>query len=145
MKNYKYKAFISYRRFGGREYARTLYLELRYRGIKTFFDYTSLQHGDFSADILRAIEEAPNFIMMVTDGAFERCSDENDWVRKEIEYAKKLGKNIVPVAPTGHKQDISMLPDSLADVRGRQVFRLDMENLFEESVGEIVTECLKGV
>ena len=140
-----YKVFISYRRVGGREYARTLYLELRNRGIKTFFDYTSLQHGDFSADILRAIEEAPNFIMMVTDGAFDRCVDENDWVRKEIEYAKKLGKNIVPIAPTGHQQDLSSLPDNLADVRRRQVFRLDMENLFEESVGKIVKECLKDV
>ena len=140
-----YKVFISYRRRGGREYARTLYLELRNRGIKTFFDYTSLQHGDFNADILRAIEEAPNFIMIVTDGAFERCSDENDWVRKEIEYAKKLGKNIVPVAPTGHQQDLSLLPDNLSDVRRRQVFRLDMENLFEESVGKIVKECLKNV
>ena len=140
-----YKVFISYRRAGGREYARTLYLELRNRGIKTFFDYTSLQHGDFSADILRAIEEAPNFIMMVTDGAFDRCVDENDWVRKEIEYARKLGKNIVPIAPTGHQQDLSALPDNLVDVRGRQVFRLDMENLFEESVAKIVKECLKDV
>ena len=143
--NMPYKAFISYRRSGGREYARVLYLELRYRGIKTFFDYTSLQHGDFSADILRAIEEAPNFIMVVTDGAFDRCVDENDWVRKEIEYAKKLGKNIVPVAPTGHQQDLSALPDNLADVRRRQVFRLDMENLFEESVGKIVKECLQDI
>lgn len=143
--NTPYQAFISYRRKGGREYARTLYLELRYRGIKTFFDYTSLQHGDFSNDILKAIEEAPNFIIMVTDGAFERCADGNDWVRKEIEYAKKLGKNIVPVAPTGHQQDLSLLPESLADIRRRQVFRLDMENLFEESVGKIVVQCLKGV
>jgi TPR repeat protein len=143
--NMPYKAFISYRRSGGREYARVLYLELRYRGIKTFFDYTSLQHGDFSADILRAIEEAPNFIMVVTDGAFDRCVDENDWVRKEIEYAKKLGKNIVPIAPTGHQQDLSALPDNLADVRRRQVFRLDMENLFEESVGKIVKECLQDI
>ena len=140
-----YKVFISYRRHGGREYARTLYLELRNRGIKTFFDYTSLQHGDFNDYILKAIEEAPNFILMVTDGALERCSYEKDWVRKEIEYAKKLGKNIVPVAPTGHQQDLSLLPESLADIRKRQVFRLDMENLFEESVGKIVSQCLKNV
>ena len=66
-------------------------------------------------------------------------------MRKEIEYAKKLGKNIVPVAPTGHQQDLSLLPDTLADVRRKEVYRLDMENLFEESVNKIVRECLKGV
>lgn len=140
-----YKAFISYRRIGGREYARSLYLALRGMGIKTFFDYSSLRHGDFNEDILKAIEAAPNFILMVTDGALERCFDENDWVRKEIEYAEKLGKNIVPVAPTGHQQDLSILPDTLADVRRKEVYRLDMENLFEESVNKIVRECLRGV
>ena len=143
--NTPYKVFISYRRDGGREYARSLYLAFRGMGIKTFFDYSSLQHGDFNVDILRAIEEAPNFVMMVTDGAFERCVDENDWVRKEIEYARKLGKNIVPIAPTGHKKDLSRLPDSLADVRTRQVFRLDIEDNFDECVCKIVRICLKGV
>ena len=140
-----YKVFISYRRHGGREPARSLHYALRSMGIKTFFDYSSLRHGDFNNDILKAIEEAPNFILMVTDGAFERCADENDWVRKEIEYAKKLGKNIVPVAPTGHQQDLSRLPDNLADIRTRQVYSLDMENLFDESVNKIVKECLRDI
>ena len=140
-----YRVFISYRRDGGREFARTLYLALRYRGIKAFFDYTSLQHGDFNQDILKAIEESPNFVLMVTDGSLNRCSDANDWVRKELEYAKKLGKNIVPLAPTGHQKDLSRLPDSLADLRTRQVFRLDMEDNFDESVSKIVKKCLKGI
>lgn len=133
-----YRAFISYRRVGGREYARNLYLALRCRGIKTFFDYTSLRDGTFNEEILHAIEQAPNVVLMVSDGALDRCADADDWVRRELEYAKKLGKNIIPVAPSGCSRDLSALPDTLADLRNVQVSEMSVEELFEESVEKII-------
>lgn len=42
----KYEIFISYRRDGGVDYARMIYLELKGRGYNTFFDYNSLRDGD---------------------------------------------------------------------------------------------------
>ena len=77
----QYDVFISYRRSGGRDKARLLYKELEGRGYKCFFDFNSLQNGEFDANIYKAIEGCCHFILMVTDNAFDRCKDSDDWVR----------------------------------------------------------------
>lgn len=94
----KTNIFISYRRDGGREIARTVYLALKGLGYKKiFFDYHSLQHGVFNTQIIDAIESCNDFILILTEGSMDRCVNEDDWVRTEITAALEAGCNIIPI------------------------------------------------
>lgn len=56
-----YDIFISYRREGGRELARSLKSELERRGYRVFLDFDELNDGIFDRRIMEAIDAAPDF------------------------------------------------------------------------------------
>lgn len=99
MKKQQYDIFISYRRNGGAQYARILQLMLIQRGYSVFLDYDELTDGIFGEHIVKAIKDAPVFMLVLSPHALERCRNEGDWVRKEIELAIAEGKKIIPVNP----------------------------------------------
>lgn len=99
MKQPKYDIFISYRRDGGAQYARTLQLMLEKKGYRVFLDYDELKDGEFSPKIIEAIKEAPIYIILLSQGSMARCVNDGDWVRKEIELAVSENKRIIPVNP----------------------------------------------
>lgn len=99
MNQSKYDIFISYRREGGAQYARILQLMLSQRGYRVFLDYDELTDGKFGIHVQEAIKEAPIFMLILSKGALERCRNEGDWVRNEIQLAIKEGKHIIPVNP----------------------------------------------
>lgn len=136
----KYDVFISYRRQGGRDCARILQQALERRGYRCFFDYDSLQDGEFNVDIYDAIKTTPNFLLVLTDGALERCRNAEDWVRIEIEHAQRFKKKIIPVVPSGQTANPfpDGLPDGLAELANLQTTSLNMENLFDESIDKMI-------
>ncbi|MBE5826627.1 MAG: TIR domain-containing protein [Butyrivibrio sp.] len=89
--------FFSYRRDGGLELTRSLKMALNKKGYTTFFDNDSIGSGEFPTQILNNIERSDNFVLILSSGALDRCRNEGDWVRREIEHAVKFGKNIIPV------------------------------------------------
>ena len=93
----KYDVFISYRREGGSDLARLIYEKLRLMGFSVFFDLEELRAGTFDEKLYTAIEESANVAVVLPEGALERCREEGDWLRLEIEHALKSGKNLVPV------------------------------------------------
>ena len=95
----KYDIFISYRRKGGAQYARILQLMLSQRGYKVFLDYDELKDGKFNEHIQEAIRNAPIFMLVLSEGALQRCKDEKDWLRREIQLAIAEGKHIIPINP----------------------------------------------
>ena len=95
----KYDIFISYRRTGGAQYARILQLMLAQRGYKVFLDYDELTDGKFGEHIKAAIKSAPIFMLVLSKESLERCKNEGDWVRREIQLAISLNKHIIPVNP----------------------------------------------
>lgn len=99
MSRNRYDIFISYRRDGGAQYARTLQLMLEKKGYRVFLDYNELVDGPFSPKIEAAIKEAPVYMILLTKGSMARCANEGDWVRKEIEIALRENKHIVPINP----------------------------------------------
>lgn len=101
MKHQKYDIFISYRRIGGAQYARTLQLMLEKKGYKVFLDYDELKDEKFSPQIEAAIKNSAIYMILLTKGSMARCANDGDWVRREIEIAVKNGKRIVPVNPDG--------------------------------------------
>lgn len=96
-----YDIFITYRREGGRQYARNLQLMLQMRGYTVFFDYDELTDGPFPDEIKAAIEGCTIYMVVLTKGALDGCVSPDSWVRREIETALEAGKRIVPVDPDG--------------------------------------------
>jgi hypothetical protein len=113
----RYDAFISYRRSGGSDFVRLVHDKLENQeNIKTFVDINELGAGKFGPELLGEIDAAPSFIFIVSSGAFDRCYEDDDWVRQEIAHALKLKKNIVPLMMEGCSMPKrKTLPDDIAD------------------------------
>ncbi len=106
-------AFISYRRKGGSDIAFIIHEGLYKRRYYAFYDIENIQAGRFDERIYLDIKKSNNFILIVTEGAFERCQEENDWVRLEIQKALELNKLIIPVFVNG----ATFPPDLPEDIR----------------------------
>lgn len=116
-----YDIFISYRRDGGFETAKHLNDLLIRDGYSVSFDIDTLREGDFDEALLRRIDQCVDFILIVDKHTFDRTLDpefdpNKDWLRKELAYALKLKKNIIPLLLTGVKSFPSDLPEDIADV-----------------------------
>jgi hypothetical protein len=125
------KAFISYRREGGWETSRLIFSELQKRDIDAFLDVEKLGRSLFDEQLFHHIDESANFILILSPGALDRCSDENDWLRKEIAYAISKGKNIVPVLKDNYIFPASQdLPEDI-----RKICRFNCVSLHHEYIG----------
>ncbi len=136
-----YDIFISYRRATGADDARLLQQALKARGYNVFFDYDSLRDGKFDENILKAIDEASIFVLMLTKESLDRCSIDGDWVKCEIEHALAGKKKIVPVKQIDLVWEWpSILPESLCCVKTEQISDMVKTSLFEESIDRIVED-----
>ena len=79
-----YDAFISYRRESGLLMAQVIHDRLKEKGLNCFLDLEELRSGHFDEKIFLAIHEAHTFILILPKNALTRCSNQDDWVRKEI-------------------------------------------------------------
>ena len=137
-----YDVFISYRRDGGHEMARLIYEHLRLRGVNCFFDLEELGAGAFNLQLLKNIEVSKNFVLILSPNALDRCSNEDDWVRAEIEHAIKNDKNIIPLMMTGFKWP-TVLPESLSKLplyNGVSVVREYFDASIEKLLGMLVID-----
>ena len=92
--------FISYRRTNF-PWALNIYQDLTHHGYDVFFDYQSIDSGDFEKIILDNIRARAHFIVVLTPSALERCKEPDDWLRREIETAIDEKRNIVPLMMEG--------------------------------------------
>ena len=127
----KYDVFISYRRDGGDILAMLLYNRLKDDGYNPFYDIETLRSGRFNEQLYDKIAECDDFICVLPPHALDRCTDENDWVRKEIEKALELKKNIVPVLMRGFEFP-KQLPAVIDELRFYQGIAASSE-FFEET------------
>jgi hypothetical protein len=112
-----YDVFLSYRRVGSSELAQLLRHRLTQRGLRVFLDVRELGAGKFDEALLERIAETPNFVLLLTPTALDRCRAEGDWLRREIEHALRTDRNIVPVLVQGFDPtSFADLPDSMADL-----------------------------
>lgn len=140
-----YDIFISYRRDGGKELARPLKSELERRGYRVFLDFDELKDGVFDRRIMEAIDSSPIFMVVLSPHALDRCVNDDDWVRREIEYAMKHDRHIVPVNP-----DLAFdgfpdgLPEALKSGLGQHQFSEVMfGQLFMASVDKMVSDRIE--
>lgn len=93
--------FISYRRSVASFIARAVFQDLRDNGYDVFMDVESIDNGQFDTIILNQIEARAHFVLVLTPGTVERCVEQNDWLRREIEFAMDKQRNIVPLLVSG--------------------------------------------
>lgn len=144
-----YSIFISYRRAGGAQFARILKAELEKRGYlnRVFMDYDELKDGKFDKRIMDAIESAPIFIFILSPRSLDRCNDQDDWVRKEIEYAVARNRHIIPVnfdnLFDGFPKNI---PPTIHEVLGQHQFsKIDSEQLLNASIEQMIRDRIASI
>ncbi len=145
MKNKKYDVFISYRREGGFEMADSIYQRLKNAGYAVFFDLEQLNAGKFNTKLLAVIEQCQDFIIVLPPHALDRCKDEDDWVRQEVEHAMKLGKNIIPIMLRGFEwPEPKTLPESLRDLQNYNGISASDHNVFSENIERLKKSFIRS-
>ena len=146
----EYDIFISYRRDNGEDKARILNQFLSTVGYRVFFDHESGMTGEFETEILAAVEIAPVFLMVLTPHCFDRCVEEGDWVRREIERATKFGKDIIPIRPNYDESIFKNLPEGIpydvmrlkdlefAEIDYHKNFRATAQSMVDTQIKKIV-------
>ena len=144
-----YDIFISYRRDGGADFARQMQLALSAKGYSVFLDFDALKYGVFDRRIESAIKSSKIFLFVLSPHSLDRCCNEDDWVRREIECALISQCHIVPVNPNSLFQgfeDIEGLPYSVKNGLGQhQISTVMMNDLFECTFQEFVTNRIAGI
>ena len=79
----KYDVFISYRRPDGACVARQIEGALANHGLRPFLDLSDLCRGHFEFPLLKRVAKTPNFLIVLTPGALDRCRENGDWLRKK--------------------------------------------------------------
>lgn len=136
-----YQIFISYRRECGAALAYLINQRLTNLGYSVFFDIESLSSGKFDKNLLTVIEHCPNFIVLLTPHVFDRCIDENDWIRKEAIQAMKCGKNIIPVMDRFFEWPDNMI-NELEPIK--QYHGIEINYLFFDGVIAQIEKLLKN-
>ena len=118
----KYDIFLSYRRKGGYVTAKHLYDLLSRDGYNVSFDIDTLRNGDFDVELLKRIDECTDFIVILNKDVFARTLDQSvdikqDWLRNELAYALKKGKNVIPIMLEGFTEFPENLPADIARVQ----------------------------
>lgn len=135
--------FISYRRDGAEALAHLLYNRLTADGYEVFLDVESLRSGKFNEALIKKIQESTDFILLLPPGGLNRCSDKEDWVRREIEAAFQLKKNIIPVMMRGFTFP-ETLPESIKELRNFNGIEANME-YFDAVISRLETMRLQSV
>ena len=111
--------------------------------IQGFFDEESLRSGDFNISLLDKIEECEDFVLVLTPGDLDRCSEPKDWVRREFVHALNHKKNIVPILTKGFDWP-SSLPKDMQNLPKQNGLFAIIE-FFDEVIDRLVKSFLHSV
>lgn len=114
--NMSYQVFISYRRAGGEALAYLIYEKLSNLGYSVFYDIESLSSGKFNTKLYDMIDACNDVLVLLPPGGLDRCKNDGDWFRREIAYAIKQNKNIVPVFMSGFDW-LEEMPEDIQELR----------------------------
>jgi len=95
------KVFLSYRRALSPWLARSVFQSLRSEDYDVFMDVEGLGSGQFPPAILHQIEARTHFVIVLVPGSLERTVNDGDWLRREIEHALQMRRNVVPLMADG--------------------------------------------
>lgn len=139
-----YQIFISYRRDGGEFLAGRVSDKLTDKGYEVFYDVESMRSGPFNEQIYRAIDQCTDVLLVLPPNALDRCKSEEDWVRKEIVYAMKTGKNVIPLLMPGFVWPAD-LPEGMENVDKQEGVKVDSSyfNAMIQRIEELIVATPK--
>lgn len=131
--------FISYRRTSV-PWALAIFQNLTHHGYDVFFDYNGIASGDFERVILGNIKARAHFLVLLTPSSLERCGTPGDWLRREIEAALNMQRNVVPLMLEGFDfgtpEIASQLTGTLAALKHYNALPIPVA-YFEESMDRL--------
>lgn len=87
------------------------------RGLHAFFDYESIKSGAFDTQIYQGIDNGVVMVVILPPHALDRCVNEGDWLRLELERGMQMKKRIIPLMLNGFEWPDSVdLPELLMDL-----------------------------
>lgn len=128
----KFDIFISYRRDGGINSAVALHSTLLQMNYRAFLDVNNLQSGKFDDALYDVIDNCTDFLLVLSPRALERCNDKDDWVRKEVERALQMNKNIIPIICDGgdvNELFTNAVPEDMKELLRYNVLKADVVQL----------------
>lgn len=128
--------FISYRRDRGYESAGFIAEHLKQMGFRVFIDLETLHSGDYLQQIQRQILGCQDFILILSEGALDRCIDEQDILRTEVLLAIEQRKNVIPVILRGFVPPTDW-PAGLELLRDLQSVSMGSPEFFTASIKRI--------
>ena len=138
----QFDVFISYRRATDAQTARLVRSELQRHGFRVFLDVDDLRPGHFDEALLKRIEEAHSFILILSPGSLEHCTDPEDWMRREAVCALAHDKNIIPILmPNFTFPDARELPPELQPLLVHHGIKYSHE--FFDAMMEKIVDYLK--
>ena len=136
MKAADYDVYICCREGSGADLARLVSAGLTRRGFRVFHDDRAPGSRP-DARRLKLIAETPDFVLLLTPGALDPCTDPQDPMRIEIAHALKAGSNIVPILVPGYvRHPPGTLPADLAGLAGHRGLAYDPDRS-QESVARL--------
>ena len=66
-------------------------------GMTCLWTWRALIAGSSTPIILAQIAARTHFLVILTHGTLEGCQEPDDWLRREIERAMELGRNVIPI------------------------------------------------
>ena len=127
--------FISYSRSDGRDFAEALERRLTAEGIHAWRDLKSMGAGDIRPQVLRAIEDAKQLVLILSRRALV-----SDWIKREWSHARLMGKRVSPVLadPTLTRADLP------AWMKREEVFDIDPARDRDEERWKALVLVLRG-
>lgn len=133
--DYKYDIYICYSR-KDLEFARIITRIIESGGYSCFVDYNGIYSGDdFAKRIIGAIESCSIFVFLQSENA-----NQSLWVQKELSYALRLGKTILPI----HIDDSIAKREIMFMLGKRQYLKYSSFPGFEDKLLERIASILGG-
>lgn len=140
---YKYEIFLGYRREGGTQFAGILALMLQQRGYKVFYDVDAFTDGFLGEYVNNAIKDSLIYMLVLSPNSLRRSANESDWLRKEIETALRMNKEIILINPDnsfdGWPAD---LPTELCQLKKLQMSDIDFGSLLGTTLDNMIKNIL---
>ena len=135
--------FLSYRRDTSKYLTRCIYMALNQFGHDVFMDVNSNDSKPLDTNILNQIAERPHFVLILSRSSLERCSNDGDWLLREIEEAFRLRRNIIPVFEENFdiNTEKSYLPEPIATALARRHALKSSHEFFDTFVAKIHVRC----
>uniref|UniRef100_A0A2S2PRL6 Sterile alpha and TIR motif-containing protein 1 n=1 Tax=Schizaphis graminum TaxID=13262 RepID=A0A2S2PRL6_SCHGA len=136
--------FISYRRSNGSQLASLIKNYLGIRNYRVFIDVVRLENGNFGHNLLNHLRQAKNFVLILTQGALDRCVGDNecnDWVHKEIVNAMQNRLNIIPIIDEKFTWP-ELLPADIRDLRTYNAIQWSHE--FQKECIDAISMAIRG-